>query len=204
MATPDRIKQWRSDNPDKVRATVKKYYLSHREECNERSRKWKANNPEKVKEYKKTQVAEKSNWKEWAKNNPDKVRANWKRQTEIVRSNPVARLNRNIKTKMCRSLHGIKGNRHWENLVGFTVDHLKQHLEKLFTAEMTWENYGTYWHIDHKIPIAVFNYGNPEDIDFRLCWSLKNLQPLESKQNMIKNSRIDKPFQPSLAMEVVL
>jgi len=67
---------------------------------------------------------------------------------------------------------------------------------------MTWENYGTYWHIDHKIPIAVFNYEKPEDIDFRLCWSLKNLQPLEKIENIKKKDKLEKPFQPSLKIAV--
>jgi len=97
---------------------------------------------------------------------------------------------------------GLKAGRQWETLVNFTVDQLKQHLEKLFTPEMTWENYGTYWHIDHKIPIAVFNYEKPEDIDFRLCWSLKNLQPLEKIENIKKKDKLEKPFQPSLKIAV--
>ena len=35
---------------------------------------------------------------------------------------------------------------------------LKSHLESQFTAEMNWDNYGSYWHIDHKVPISFFNY----------------------------------------------
>jgi 5-methylcytosine-specific restriction endonuclease McrA len=52
--------------------------------------------------------------------------------------------------------------------------------------------------VDHIIPIAVFNFEKPEDIDFRRCWALKNLQPLESKQNQSKGAKIDRPFQPAL------
>jgi len=84
---------------------------------------------------------------------------------------------------------GMKAGRHWEELVNFTIDELKKHIEKLFTPEMTWENYGTYWHIDHKVPIAVFNFERPDDIDFHLCWSLKNLQPLEASKNMSKGAK---------------
>lgn len=97
---------------------------------------------------------------------------------------------------------GSKAGRRWESLVGFTVEQLMTHLEKKFTSEMSWENYGTYWHIDHKTPIAVFNFNRPEDIDFRLCWSIKNLQPLEAKENMSKGAKIQEPFQPSLAISM--
>jgi hypothetical protein len=54
----------------------------------------------------------------------------------------------------------------------------------------------------NKIPIAVFNYEKPEDIDFRLCWSLKNLQPLEKIENIKKKDKLEKPFQPSLKIAV--
>jgi len=93
---------------------------------------------------------------------------------------------------------GAKAGRRWESLVGYTVDQLRVHLEKKFAPDMTWDNHGTHWHIDHKIPIAAFNFKTPDDIDFKKCWSLKNLQPLESKANLIKGPRLDKPFQPSL------
>ena len=72
-------------------------------------------------------------------------------------------------------------------------------LEKLFTVGMTWKNYGTVWEIDHKIPVAIFNFEKPEHIDFRLCWNLKNLQPLEKEKNRAKSAKIEEPFQPSFA-----
>lgn len=53
---------------------------------------------------------------------------------------------------------------------------------------MNWNNYGSYWWIDHKKPIAAFNYTIPEDQTFKDCWSLANLQPLEKIKNMKKGS----------------
>ena len=38
----------------------------------------------------------------------------------------------------------------------------------------------------------------PEHTDFKKCWSLKNLRPLWSLENMSKNDKLYKPFQPSL------
>jgi hypothetical protein len=76
-----------------------------------------------------------------------------------------------------------------------------RHLEKQFLPGMSWENMGE-WHIDHKIPIAAFNFEKPEDIDFKRCWALKNLQPLWKSENCIKGAKIDKPFQPSLNLSL--
>jgi len=46
-------KEWRMDNPDKVKATAKKYHENHREERLEVSKKWMEDNKEYRKEYKK-------------------------------------------------------------------------------------------------------------------------------------------------------
>ncbi|MCK4821766.1 hypothetical protein KA005_38725, partial [bacterium] len=86
---------------------------------------------------------------------------------------------------------GSKNGRHWESLVGFTIDELVKHLEKQFDANMSWENQGSYWHIDHILPKAIFNFDKPEDEEFNLCWALKNLRPLEAKENLRKAAKID-------------
>jgi 5-methylcytosine-specific restriction endonuclease McrA len=65
---------------------------------------------------------------------------------------------------------------------------------------MTWENYGSEWHLDHKIPLSVHNFTKPEHSDFKKAWSLKNLQPLWAEDNLKKNAKLNKPFQPSLLL----
>lgn len=71
----------------------------------------------------------------------------------------------------------------------YTIDDLIEHLERLFTVGMTWDNYG-YWHIDHKIPDSSFNYKNVEDEEFQKCWALENLQPLWAEDNIKKGYKI--------------
>ena len=169
------IKEWRLEHPYRVREINHKSYIKNRERVNERSK-----------------LAKRT----------DKYREKCRLREAKKRRTPKGRLNCCMSANIRQSLKGLKAGRQWETLVNFTVGQLKQHLEKLFTPEMTWENYGTYWHIDHKIPIAVFNYEKPEDIDFRLCWSLKNLQPLEKIENIKKKDKLEKPFQPSLKIAV--
>jgi hypothetical protein len=69
-------------------------------------------------------------------------------------------------------------------------------------SEMSWDNYGSYWHIDHEIPVKAFNFKTPADIDFKRCWALKNLRPLSAFHNKSKGAKVDRPFQPSLAMAI--
>ena len=64
------------------------------------------------------------------------------------------------------------------------------HLEKQFTDGMTWEKFlrGEIW-MDHIKPISKFNYVSSEDIEFKECWSLNNLQPLWAKDNRRKYNK---------------
>ena len=62
------------------------------------------------------------------------------------------------------------------------------HLESLFTDGMTWDNYGE-WHVDHKKPMALFNFETVDDQEFKECWKLDNLQPLWGPDNLSKGPR---------------
>lgn len=169
-------KLYREANKEKIKARLHKYYLDHKEIYKQRAERWRTEKPDMAKEM-------------------------YKRRDQKLSLTPKGRIGSIISSAINNSLHrGSKANRHWESLVGFTVDQLKTHLEKGFKPGMSWKNYGSHWHIDHKIPKAAFNFEKPEDIDFRRCWDLKNLQPLEAIKNMSKGGRVDKPFQPSLTI----
>lgn len=159
-------------------------------------KKWLSENPKYHKEYDKQRYEIKGPHKA----NRDNLKKVQKRADAKRRSTPKGKLTYCLSWGIRDSLkRGTKSGRHWESLVDFTIDQLKTHLGKLFKPGMTWENYGE-WHIDHKIPIAAFNFNKPEDLDFKRCWTLKNLQPLWAKENMSKHAKVNKPFQPSLTI----
>ena len=72
------------------------------------------------------------------------------------------------------------------SLLGFNASDVKIHLEKQFDSKMSWDNYGTYWQIDHKTPIS-FAHNEKEVIEL---FQLDNLQPLEAKENISKSNII--------------
>jgi 5-methylcytosine-specific restriction endonuclease McrA len=136
---------------------------------------------------------------QWNSANITKFRQTQKRANDKKRTTPKGRLNSNIGSAISNSLRGEKHGRRWQDLVGYSIDELKTHLEKKFLPGMTWGNYGN-WHVDHKVPISVHNFASPEDIDFKKCWALKNLQPMWEKENVSKKDKLIKPFQPSLTI----
>lgn len=75
-----------------------------------------------------------------------------------------------------------------ENLLGCSIEFLKQYLESKFQSEMTWENYGR-WDIDHIIPCSYFDLTKEENQ--RICFNYRNLQPLWSEENRWnKNAKV--------------
>ena len=109
-----------------------------------------------------------------------------------------------ISESMRRALFSNKDGVHWETLTGYSAGELKRHLERQFKDGMNWENHGKgrgKWHIDHIIPMSVFNFTNIRHADFKRCWALSNLQPMWAEDNSKKGNKLKIPFQPLLAFE---
>ena len=123
----------------------------------------------------------------------------------IERRKEKGRFGNSMSKRIYQSLSGRKRYRKWESLVGYTLEDLKSHLEAQFTIGMDWDSYGIFgWHLDHIIPQSAFNFRNAEDLDFKRCWALNNLQPLWWYDNcVVKKDKLDKPFQPSLAISEI-
>jgi hypothetical protein len=76
---------------------------------------------------------------------------------------------------------------------------LRNHLEKQFEPWMNWNNYGIYnsktwdnddpatwnWSIDHIVPQYRLPYQSMDEENFKKCWALKNLRPMNAKQNLL-------------------
>lgn len=62
---------------------------------------------------------------------------------------------------------------------GYTAQQLRNHIESLFDENMNWSNYGEYWELDHIKPRNRFYYESYNDEQFKQCWALDNLRPLE-------------------------
>ena len=70
------------------------------------------------------------------------------------------------------------------NLIGCSFDELKKHLESRFLKGMTWENYGSVWHMDHKVPVSSFDLTIPENQ--KKCFHYTNIQPLFATTKIAK------------------
>lgn len=105
-------------------------------------------------------------------------------------SDPKFVLSEIMRRSVSRVLNGSKGGRSWESLVGYTVEELREHLERQFLPGMTWGNRGLNgWHIDHIRPISSFSYTSSDDPEFKECWALTNLRPMWGSENIRKKDQ---------------
>jgi hypothetical protein len=110
---------------------------------------------------------------------------------ERYRKEPSFRLRKRMASRMWKALArhgGNKARRSWQELVGYSVDDLRRHIERQFLRGMSWEN-SHLWHIDHILPIAGFGPMQPGDETFLACWALTNLRPLWKSKNIAKGSK---------------
>jgi len=174
------------------------YAKGHLEQRRVASNKWSANNPEKHRKRTREYIKAHPDYlRKWRKENPEHAKATNKRSNDKKLTTPTGRLLNRISCAVRRSIRENKQGRHWETLTGYTLFQLKTHLEKQFVGGMSWDRFHEI-HIDHKTPLAAFNFSHPDDIDFHKAWSLNNLRPMWAKDNLSKSDKLSKPFQPSL------
>ena len=171
--------EWRKKNPEKVRATYKRSREKHKEARRKRFRDWYLANKDEQRVVCKERV------KRRRIENPEDIRAYDRRRYRLNR------LSGCMSTAIYRALKGEKNGTKWQILVGYKLKDLKQHLEALFQDDMSWDNYGSKWHVDHVKPKSLFNYSCPDDLEFMECWGLQNLQPLWAEENMAKGNKYD-------------
>ncbi len=172
----------------------KEYYKNNYEKARENRRIWRENNPEYNKEWAKNNPEKVREYqRKYYKNNPEKVKKRTRTYNKEYwakrRAIPQNKVNASFRERIRKSINNKKAGRKWESLVGYTLEELMKHLESKFEPWMTWDNYGE-WHIDHIRPISLFNFTSAEDKEFRECWALKNLQPLEARENIIKSNKL--------------
>ena len=142
--------------------------------------------------------------KEEVKKPENKLKRN--NREKIRRNNFYIKIGEYISTSINRYIKyngGLKNGESKIKYINFTIEELINYLISIFEPWMTFENHGKYnsqtwdnensktwtWNIDHIIPQSYLPYSSMEDENFKKCWSLDNLRPLCSKQNILDGNK---------------
>lgn len=121
---------------------------------------------------------------------PEKLAARAAKHRKLRATDPRFLLNGRMSCLIRSSLMSGKAGRSWKSMVDYTLDELREHIERQFLPRMGWHN-ASKWHVDHITPISSFDYSRPEDDAFRRCWALANLRPLWGSENIRKHDKIE-------------
>ncbi len=160
----------------------KNHYQANKETYHKKAREWRKNNLEKSKGY----------GKKWLEkdDNKEKMQAKSKeyhtKNRKILSDKEKLRVQNDVHFKIKKRLRnrlyiavtskGTIKSKKTLDLLGCSIIELKSYLESKFLPTMSWENHGSYWHIDHVIPCASFNLIDEEEQ--KKCFHHTNLQPL--------------------------
>jgi ribosomal protein S20 len=172
----DKIKEYFTNNKDRLSELNKKYYYGNHEFLKNKHKQYGKDNPE---------VRRKATAK-YLKNNPEYY--NQYRRNRY-NTDPQFKLRIVLGNRLNEVLKKSKTNKTSNIIVllGCSLDEVKQHIEKQFTELMFWENHGIYWEVDHIIPCDKFDLTDIEQQ--KQCFHYSNLQPLIKTENRQKSNK---------------
>lgn len=189
---------WREKNREKLRAGYRSHYAANKEKrlaqakasrerdplLKEKQAAYRAKNRERI------NSANRAWWKSHPEKQKQKDASYLSRKLELKRlkraNDPIERIKDASRTRVRFILEkaGVAKHDHTFDLIGCTPDFLKSFLEAQFNPMMNWDNYGTYWEIDHIIAVSKFNLEDREQLNKAFHYS--NCRPLEVPSNRAK------------------
>lgn len=172
-------KKYKEKNKEKISEYNKKYKYAHREEICEYNKKYNIKNRKEIQTRHTAYLRE-------------------KRQTD-----PQYKISSLLRTRINKVING-QNKENTLKMLGCSYKFLMNWLSFQFEDDMTFDNHGLVWHIDHIIPCNCFDL---TDNDERLkCFNWSNLQPLYAQKNLSKKDKTDKYeiiFKSDLAVKFI-
>lgn len=166
-------------------------YHKKRDECIQKNREYKKEHVEEIKlkaasyfQANKHKIREKRRpyMRNYYLENKDKIH---QRINEYRKNNITVTLRHRLSSRLMDFIIKAKNT---ESYLGTKIQVVKEWLEFNFDENMNWSNYGSYWTVDHTLPLSLFDMNNDEDVNIAFSWM--NLMPLEKIKNIMKNNRI--------------
>jgi hypothetical protein len=172
-------------NKERVNKVKKIYYNAHKEQYFKYGK--KEGKVEYQRDYRKRH---KESLKEYSREyrNKNRIPLNAKRLAK-KKTNINFMLACTLRNEIYNAVKKSKKIYKMKEVLGCSLDFLKQHIESQFTEGMTWENHGRFgWHIDQVLPCKSFDLSDSEQQ--KRCFNWSNLQPLWWYDNISKGAKI--------------
>jgi hypothetical protein len=157
------------------------------EELASRARTYRKNNPDKIHGIERRYRLRRNEDPIRGPNRKRYVRKKW---DNLYKTNASFHLAHNIRCRIRKAVKQFSVGKAASSvdLLGCSIPEVRAKLEAAFKPGMTWENFGSVWHIDHKRPCASFDLTKPDEQ--RECFNHSNLQPLFVVENLKKGKLV--------------
>ncbi len=178
-------KNYYEENKEKIKEKNKESYHLNKDEINKKRRKdiIRLTPEERLEKDRKYAI------EYYYRNKERQNKRSVERRIEKLKTDPFYKLIHNIRCLVRKSMQNqftTKSKKTIE-ILGCSFEEFKLHLESQFDDKMNWQNQGTYWHMDHIIPISSAQ--TEEDV-YRLN-HYTNFQPLYWEDNLRKSNKIE-------------
>jgi hypothetical protein len=188
--------EWRAKNQSHIKSYAKAYRARTVERRRAEQRAWMETDREaklkKKRDYANARYRAGHRWKPHTQEQIERKKATariyFKR---IYRERINHRIAVNLRSRISRFLRG-RERQSTKSLLGIDVDGYRAYLQSLFEAEMSWDNYGTYWEIDHIRPCRSFDLTKSEQV--AECFHYTNTRPL----SVYLNRKFGRRFQAEM------
>ena len=163
-------KEYRKENKENKRL----YNLLNKDRIKEQRKEYRELNKDRIKEQR----------KEYRSLNRDKINSY---RNQKMLNDPLFKLSHTVRNLIKDSIkkQGYSKKSKTYEILGCSFEDFKIYIEGKFDEFMFWDNHGTYWHLDHIIPIS---WAKSEEEVYKLN-NYTNYQPLSAFENLVKNNR---------------
>lgn len=179
-------KKYRESSKEHITKKNKEHYEANKEDILAKNRQYRINNKEAI--FLQKQEYRARNQEHIKKKNREYLP---KRKVQIKLRRKVDKgfqLTQLLRTRMHKALKDNVNSKTVVSHMNCSIDNLREWLEFQFDDEMNWNNLGTYWEVDHILPIAQFDLSRKENQE--ICFNWTNLQPLHKMENKFKSKKL--------------
>ena len=171
-------KEYYQKNKDKILRSNKKYRDKNKEKIRRIIDDWNRLHPEKLKEYEARRYQKHKKRRNAA--TLQRFKSRYSKDPNFRLANVIRLRIRNAVKRQYRVSSSLE-------LLGCTIEEVRNYLTSKFVPGMTWENYGE-WHIDHILPCSSFDL--TKEAEQKKCFHYTNLQPLWAIDNLKKGKHV--------------
>jgi hypothetical protein len=124
----------------------------------------------------------------YEKNKTEIMKTKSKYMKNRMKTDIQYKLKRNYRQRLSKLIKGGSKTSILTKYLGCTISEFKNYLESQFKSDMSWENYGNLWHIDHIYPLSKIDLSTEDGLHRGLHFT--NHQPLYATDNIKKGNKV--------------